>query len=80
MKRRVRQWLLAGLGLLILWLGLSATGAISHAYEAACSTRPRCPAIRLRIFLFDVLVIACALYLPLALKTLFDRRDGGAPR
>jgi hypothetical protein len=79
MKLRLRRWLLAGFGLLILWLGLGATGAISQAYEAACSTRPRCPAIGLRIFLLDLLVIACALYLPLALDALFTRRDGGAP-
>lgn len=78
MTRCLRPCLLLAVGLLILWFGFGATGAISQAYEAACSTRPRCPSIRVRIFFLDLLVIACAMYLPWALNGLFASRDRGA--
>jgi len=75
MKRRLRLLVLVGFGLLILWLGLSATSRISQAYEAACSARPPCPSIKTRIFLFDLLVIACAVSLPWLANTLLASSD-----
>ena len=77
-KKRVRPWLLFGLGLVILWLGLSATSRISRAYEAACSAHPRCPAIGAHIFFLDLLVIATAFCLPWAVNTLIASMDQDA--
>jgi hypothetical protein len=79
MKPYLWPSLLVALGLLIVWLGLSATSAIGEAYETACRAHPRCPSVNVRIFLLDLLVIACAFYLPWELNGLFASRDGGAP-
>jgi len=65
-----RPWLLFGLGLLVFWLGMSATSRISQAYEAACSARPRCPSVGRHIFFLNLLVIASALCLPWAFNML----------
>lgn len=78
MKKRLRPWLLFGFGLLILWLGLSATGRISQAYEAACAAHPRCPSVRSHIFFLDLLVIVSAIGLPWAVNTLLASMDGDA--
>jgi hypothetical protein len=75
MKRRLRLLVLFGFGLLILWLGLSATSRIGEAYEAACSAHPRCPSIETRIFLLDLFVIACAVSLPWLANSLLASMD-----
>ena len=75
----LRPCLLVAMGLLILWLGLGATDAISQAYKAACRTYPRCPSVGVRMSFLDLLVIACAIYLPWGLNALLGSRDRGAP-
>jgi hypothetical protein len=78
--KRLRPWLLFGLGLLVLWLGMGATTRISHAYEAACSARPRCPSIGRHIFFLDLLVIVSAFGLPWAVNTLLASMDRDASK
>src|SRR5918993_3624871 len=80
MKKRLKRWLLFGLGLLIFWLGMSATSRISEAYEAACRARPRCPSIQRHIFFLNLLVIAGAFCLPWAVNTLLTSGDRDAAK
>jgi hypothetical protein len=77
-KKRLRLWFLIPLGLVILWLGITATVQIEQAYEAACTpggVRLRCPSTGRHIFFLRLLVVACAIGLPWALSTLLADRD-----